>query len=94
MALKDIIVLLDPTDAGEARLRLAAALARQHHAHLSAALILSEQTTGAPPMDGLGAPAPTAARGIAEGSLVAGIPAPAVRPAERNPAASVAEIVE
>ena len=37
MWLKDILVCLDPTDAGEARLRLAAGLASEHHAHLSAA---------------------------------------------------------
>ena len=37
MWLKDILVCLDPTDAGEARLRLAAGLASEQHAHLSAA---------------------------------------------------------
>src|SRR3954464_2167519 len=37
MWLKDIPVCLDPTDAGEARLRLAAGLASEHHAHLSPA---------------------------------------------------------
>ena len=37
MALRDILVCLDPTDAGEHRLRLAAAIAREHQAHLSAA---------------------------------------------------------
>jgi K+-sensing histidine kinase KdpD len=32
MALKDLLVCLDPTEAGERRLRLAAAIAREHHA--------------------------------------------------------------
>ncbi|HVC55949.1 MAG TPA: universal stress protein [Stellaceae bacterium] len=40
MDLKDILVCLDATDAGEGRLRLAAAIAREHHAHLSAAYLL------------------------------------------------------
>ena len=48
MPFKDILVCLDPTDAGEARLRLAAGLASEQHAHLSAAYILPEQIAGAP----------------------------------------------
>jgi K+-sensing histidine kinase KdpD len=47
MALKDLLVCLDPTEAGERRLRLAAAIAREHQAHLSAAYILSEAIPGA-----------------------------------------------
>lgn len=52
MPLKDIIVCLDPTDAGEGRLRLAAALARGCGAHLSAAYIAPEVIPGAPPLGG------------------------------------------
>lgn len=57
MAIRDILVCIDATDAGENRLRLAAALARQHQARLAAAYLLSEQIPGAPPY-GLGVPAP------------------------------------
>ena len=52
MALKDLLVCLDPTEAGERRLRLAAAIAREHQAHLSASYILSEAIPGVPPMKG------------------------------------------
>src|SRR6266699_4247208 len=40
MDLRDILVCVDATDAGEGRLRLAAAIAREHSAHLSAAYVL------------------------------------------------------
>ena len=60
MALKDILVCLDPTEAGERRLRLAAAIAREHHAHLSAAYLLSEAIPGVPPYEGAGIPLPPA----------------------------------
>jgi nucleotide-binding universal stress UspA family protein len=50
MDIKDILVCLDPTDAGEIRLRLAAALAIEHRAHLSAVCVLSEMSPGAPPL--------------------------------------------
>src|SRR5437660_6977906 len=52
-----ILVCLDPTEAGERRLRLAAAIAREHHAHLSAAYILSEAIPGASTYEGVGIPA-------------------------------------
>ena len=61
MALKDILVCLDPTEAGERRLRLAAAIAREHHAHLSAAYILSQAIPGASTYEGVGIPAPAGA---------------------------------
>ena len=80
MALKDILVCLDPTDAGERRLRLAAAIARQHQAHLSAAYIMAEAIPGAPPYEGIGVAAPAGASEIAQGSIVAGIPVPGARP--------------
>jgi nucleotide-binding universal stress UspA family protein len=49
MELRDILVCLDPTDAGDARLRLAAAIARDCRAVLSAAYVLPEAIPGAPP---------------------------------------------
>jgi nucleotide-binding universal stress UspA family protein len=49
MELRDILVCLDPTDAGEARLRLAAAIARTCGAVLSAAFVVPEVIPGAPP---------------------------------------------
>src|SRR5215210_7654790 len=84
MPLKDILICLDPTEAGKARLRFAAGLASEHHAHLSAACILPEYTDGTAieGYDGLGLHAPKEAAAVAEGSLVAGIPAPAAPPAE------------
>jgi nucleotide-binding universal stress UspA family protein len=45
MAIKDVLVCLDASEAGECRLKLAAGLARQHGAHLAAAYLLSEQGT-------------------------------------------------
>lgn len=85
MPFKDILVCLDPTAAGEARLRLAAGLASELRAHLSAAYILPEQFAGTPiagtGYDGLGIHAPNESADVAQGSLVAGIPAPAVPPA-------------
>ncbi len=49
MGFRDILVCLDPTDAGEVRLRLAAAIARNCGAVLSAAFVLPEAIPGAPP---------------------------------------------
>ena len=40
MAIKDVLVCLDASEAGECRLRLAAGLAREHGAHLAAAYLL------------------------------------------------------
>jgi nucleotide-binding universal stress UspA family protein len=96
MPLKDILVCLDPTDAGEARLRLAAGLASEQHAHLSAAYILPEQIPGAgiAGYDGLGFRAPAGSAAVAEGSLVAGIPAPAAPPAEQGDYARRLELTD
>jgi nucleotide-binding universal stress UspA family protein len=96
MSLKDILVCLDPTDAGEARLRFAAGLASEQHAHLSAAYILPEQIAGAgiTGYDGLGFRAPAESAAVAEGSLVAGIPAPAVPPAEQGDYARRLELTD
>jgi len=93
MPLKDILVCLDPTDSGEARLRLAAGLASEHHAHLSAAYLLPEQIAGAG-NDGLGLHAPTRAAIVAGGSLVAGIPVPDVPPAEQGDYARRLELTD
>ncbi len=80
MGPKDIFVCLDPTDAGESRLRLAAALAREHHAHLSAALLLSEVIPGAPPRSAGGVMPPTGGAWMPQAGLVAGVPAQGVVP--------------
>jgi len=97
MAFRDILVCLDPTEAGAHRLRLAAAIAREHQAHLSAAYINSEQVAGAAPYGDLGIAAPAGAAGLAKGSLVAGMPAPQIAPAP-NPdtirGAALADIIE
>src|SRR5207302_11164679 len=97
MKLGDILVCLDPTDAGEHRLHLAATLAREHQAHLSAAYVLTESIAGAAPYGGLGVAAPAGVAGVAEGSLVAGIPAPGI-PSAPNPdttrGAALADIIE
>jgi nucleotide-binding universal stress UspA family protein len=94
MALKDILVCLDPTEAGETRLRLAAALARDHQAHLTAAFFVPQAIPGTQASDGLGVTAPTGAANVAEGSLVAGIPAPAVPPSELGRGDALAAMVE
>src|SRR5438105_11889198 len=97
MAFRDILVCLDPTDAGDRRLRLAAAIARAHRAHLSAAYVAAEGIAGAPPYDGLGVAAPAGAAGIAEGTLVAGMPIPGGQSdatAAPSRAVALADIVE
>ena len=97
MDLKDILVCLDPTEAGEGRLRLAAFLAREHHARLAGAYLLSEQIAGAARYDGLGMRAPSETAAVAEGSLVGGLPAPGVPPAPEGDVArgiALAEIIE
>ncbi len=80
MGPKDIFVCLDPTDAGESRLRLAAALAREHHAHLSAALLLPEAIPGAPPRAAGTVMPPTGVAWMPQAGLVAGVPVQGVNP--------------
>jgi hypothetical protein len=46
MALKDLLVCIDPTTAGDARLKLAFNLARANKAHLSGAYVLADGDTG------------------------------------------------
>lgn len=94
MAIRDVLVSLDPTDAGEERLRLAAAIARQHQARLAGAYLPSELIPGMPPSDGLGVSIPARAMPIPPGTLVTGVPAPEVPPAASNPAGELADIVE
>jgi hypothetical protein len=98
MSFKDILVCLDPSDAGEARLRIAAGLASELHAHLSAAYILPNWTGGTPiagtSYDGLGFHAPRESADVAEGSLVAGIPAPAAPPAAEGDYARRLELAD
>src|SRR5690349_13284864 len=47
MALKDILVGIDPSTAGEGRLKLALNLVRAHHAHITACYVTREEH-GAP----------------------------------------------
>jgi len=91
MEFKDILVCLDPCDAGEGRLRLAAAIARKHRAHLSAAYVVPNETPGAAPSGGVGVGVPTGAAWLPQGSIVAGIPAPGVPP---TVGAALAAIIE
>jgi nucleotide-binding universal stress UspA family protein len=85
MNLKDILVCLDPTAAGEARLHLAVSLARSHHAHLSAAYVLPEAIPGAArPAGGTGVPT-----GLA---WLPGGAAPAHRAASGEPPAASAVV--
>jgi nucleotide-binding universal stress UspA family protein len=94
MDLKDILVCLDPTDAGETRLKLAAALALDHHAHLTAAYLLTEQIPGAAGYDGIGMHAPAETAAVAPGSLIGGIPAPGTSPAPEGDATRAMELAD
>jgi nucleotide-binding universal stress UspA family protein len=72
MAIKDILVCLDASEAGACRLRLAAGLAREHGARLAAAYLLSEQASihgqiYGPGAIGIGIIGPAASR-VGEGS--------------------------
>jgi nucleotide-binding universal stress UspA family protein len=77
MDLRDILVCLDPTDAGDARLRLAAAIARGCGAHLSAAYVLPEAIPGALPYaEGLTVAPPTVEAWMPNpGAIAGGVPA-------------------
>jgi nucleotide-binding universal stress UspA family protein len=91
MAFKDILVCLDPTASGRGRLRLAAGIAREHRAHLSAAYVLPNEAPTAPPSGGPGITVPTGAAWMPPGSLGAGVPGPGVAP---TAGAALAEIIE
>lgn len=97
MPLNDIIVCLDPTNAGEGRLRLAAALARSCRAHLSAAYIAPELIPGAPPSRELPTMPPTGAAWMPQAGLAVERSVPGVAPglgadATRGP--ELADIIE
>jgi nucleotide-binding universal stress UspA family protein len=95
MAIRDILVCLDASEAGECRLRLAAGLAREHGAHLAAAYLLSElgmirgQVYG-PGAIGIGIIGPAASR-IGEGS---GDSSNSDRMSDVSPPVLLAELVE
>jgi nucleotide-binding universal stress UspA family protein len=91
MDIKDILVCLDPTDASEVRLRLAAALAIEHRAHLSAVCVLSEMSPGAPPLRHAGVISPP--MGVAW--LPQDLPTPRdASPTEQDTAPDMAAIIE
>lgn len=52
MALKDILVGVDPSTAGEGRLKLALNLVRAHHAHITACYIMREEHAPGPILPG------------------------------------------
>jgi nucleotide-binding universal stress UspA family protein len=94
MDLKDILVCLDPTDAGEARLRLAAAITRSCRAHLSAAYILPEAIPGAPPLDGLTVAPPTSEAWMPNpAAITGGVPASG-EGADTTRGPALAELIE
>ena len=97
MPLKDIIVCLDPTDAGEGRLRLAAALARGCGAHLSAAYIAPQAIPGVPPTGELPRMPPTGAAWMPQTGLVVERSVPGVAPgiaADVTRGPELADIIE
>lgn len=92
MAVRDILICLDPTEAGETRLKLAAGLARARQARLAGAFLLAQAIPGFGPAVGLGVAAPEGAAGIAEGTAVVG--GPTAMPPGPSRAATLADIVE
>ena len=91
MPLKDILVCLDPTEAGKQRLHLAAALANEHAAHLSAAYVQLDGGSGEPGRDTVGLPAPDATG--SGRTLVWGLPFPE-RADDAAPYPRMADILE
>jgi nucleotide-binding universal stress UspA family protein len=94
MDLRDILVCLDPTDAGEARLRLAAAIARNLGAHLSAAYVLPELIPGAAPLDGLTVAPPTSEAWMPNPAAIAGGVPASGEGADVTRGAALADIIE
>ena len=56
MALKDLLVCIDPTSAGDGRVKLAFNLARANKAHLSGAYVLMDGETAPRGPSGFGVP--------------------------------------
>jgi len=75
VALRDLLLCLDPTDAGEARLKLAASIARSRQVRVAGAFLVSELIPGFAPDEGFGIVAPDRAAAITPGALIAGVPA-------------------
>jgi nucleotide-binding universal stress UspA family protein len=97
MPLKDIVVCLDPTDAGEARLRLAAALACGCGAHLSAAYIAPQAIPGAPASRELPTIPPSGAAWMPQAGLAVERSVPGVAPgiaADVTRGPELADIIE
>ncbi|MGC2414553.1 MAG: universal stress protein [Stellaceae bacterium] len=95
MAIKDILVCLDASEAGECRLTLAAGLAREHRAHLAAAYLFFERGTISgqvygPGAIGIGIIGPAVSR-IGEGS---GDSSNSDRMPDISPPVLLAELVE
>jgi nucleotide-binding universal stress UspA family protein len=85
MALKDLLVCIDPTAAGDARLKLAINLARANKAHLAGAYVLSE---------GDGARSPSGFGGVPGMTGFAEEPSPGAAVAEVFREAEIADRVE
>lgn len=81
MALRDILVCLDGTAAGERRLRLALNLAPAHNAHLTAVYALPEPRGSSIPPAGVGLPPTVLGPLSPEGAgLIGGLPVSAAAP--------------
>jgi len=84
MALRDILVCLDATAAGDGRLELALSLAEANKAHLSAVYALPEPRGWAAPLAGMGLPPTVLSPVSPEGArAIGGKPISATAPAER-----------
>ena len=90
MALRDVLVCLDASDAGDGRLELALNLAQADKAHLTAAYTLPRSHESAAPLAAVGLPptvlgpvSPEGARAMSGQPISAIPPAQAVREAER-----------
>ncbi|HTV87582.1 MAG TPA: universal stress protein [Stellaceae bacterium] len=96
MELRDMLVCLDPTHAGEARLRLAAEIARACGAVLSAAFLLPEAIPGAPPYrDGRPIAPPTVAAWMPNPAAIVGdVPASGEGADVMTDGAALAAIIE
>ena len=84
MALRDLLVCLDATAAGDGRLELALNLAQADKAHLSAVYALPEHRGSAAPLAGMGLPPTVLSPVSPEGArAIGGKPISAPAPAER-----------